>query len=492
MVSLALATVSTAVLAQQPAFTFSSGFTAAQTVTDNRNLSATDRQADAITTLTPSVRITSRAGRVQGSLDYALSGVYFARSPSTFELQNALNALVSAELIEGHGYLDARASISRQAVSALGLQGNRPSALNRNSTEVRSFSISPRLAGGRVAKFEDVQIDASAGSSMTYSADNGASNTSNYSGGLRVSNGSGRLIGWAVDLNRSVSDYEAGRKTTQDTLRATVSYAVLPELRLSVNGGKERNDVRTFDARPSNTWGAGLSWQPTVRTQIVLQGDHRYFGTSYSVTASHRFRRSFVSFSDTRNSTEITTGAGRVLSTYDLFFEQFASLEPDPARRDVLVRSFLLSSGLDPNQRLTAGFLSTALSLQRTQNLSYSLQGLRSSFVLNAFATTSRRLDTLSAGVDDLTQVDVLRQRGVSVSWSYRLTPTSSLVVTAAQQRTPSRGAVVGNGLKSVNVSWGEKLSGSASVSVSARHAQADGANPYTESAVTASLGIRF
>jgi hypothetical protein len=104
--------------------------------------------------------------------------------------------------------------------------------------------------------------------------------------------------------------------------------------------------------------------------------------------------------------------------------------------------------------------LSTALSLQRTQNLSYALQGLRSNFVLSAFAITSRRLDTLSTGVDDLSQVDVLRQHGYSLTWSYRLTPTSSLVVSAAEQRTPGRGVVAGNGLKSLNVVWGEQISG--------------------------------
>ncbi len=492
LVAAAVGATSIAATAQPTTFTVSSGFSASQSITDNRDLSATDRRADAVTTLTPSVRISSRAGRLQGSLDYALSGVYFARSPSRFELQNALTALLTAELIEGHGYLDVNASISRQAVSALALQGARPNAINRNSTEVRRFSVSPRLAGGRVARFDDVQIEASANSSMSYSPDNGGSNTANYSGGLRVSNGGGRLIGWAVDLNRSVSDFEAGRRTTQDTLRATVSYAVLPELRLSVNGGKERNNVQSLDGRLSDTWGGGLSWQPTARTQIAVQGDRRYFGNSYSVSASHRFRRSSLSFSDSRNSTEITTGAGQSLSNYEIFFAQFASLEPDPVRRDTLVRSFLRASGLDPNQRLTAGFLSAALSLQRTQNLSYALQGLRNSVVLTAFTTTTRRLDTLSTGVDDLSQVDVLRQRGFSLSWSYRLTPTSSLVVTAAEQRTPGRGAVVGNGLKSVDVSWGEQLSSRSNLSVSASHVRADGANPYTESAVTASFGIRF
>ena len=497
--------MSTAALAQLGAFTVNSGFSVTQTVTDNRNLSATERQADAVTVLTPNVRITSRAGRVQGSLDYALSGVYYARSPSRFELQNALDALVSAELIPGYAFIDARASISRQSISALGLQGERPSSINRNSTEVRTFSLSPRFQGerGRGLSYEigRFRFDANFGTSLSSSGSigsgsGGSTNESrtalSYNGGLRVSTSFGRDFSGSVELNRNVSDFSRGRKTTEDVLRATLNYRPQPDLRLFVSAGKERNDVQTNDQRLSDTWGGGVNWQPTARTQLSAQYEHRYFGTSYAVNLSHRLRRSIISFTDSRSSTEFTSGAGQTFSNYELYFQQFASLEPDPTRRDVLVRNFLLSAGLDPNQRITAGFLSTALSLQRTQNLSYALQGLRSNFVLSAFAITSRRLDTLSTGVDDLSQVDVLRQHGYSLTWSYRLTPTSSLVVSAAEQRTPGRGVVAGNGLKSLNVVWGEQISGRSNISVSARHARADGSNPYTESAVTARLGISF
>ena len=498
-------------MAQLGSFSVSSGFSATQTITDNRNLSAIDRQADAVTILTPSVRINSRAGRVQGSLDYALSGLYFARSPSRFQLQNALNALVSAEVIPGYAFIDARASISQQSISALDLQGARPSSINPNSTEVRTFSLSPRFQGGRgrglsyeIGGFRfDADFETSLSSSGSISSGGNGGNGGNggstdsrtafsYNGGLRVSTSLARDLSGAVELNRNVSDFNGGRKTTQDVLRATLNYRPQSDLRLFVSAGKERNDVQTNDQRVSDTWGGGADWQPTARTRLSAKYEHRYFGTSHTVSLSHRLRRSIISFTDSRSSTESTVGAGQTLSIYELYFQQFASLEPNPALRDVLVRNFLLAAGLNPNQRITAGFINRALSLQHSQNLSYALQGLRSNFVLSTFRTNSRRLDTISTAQDDLSRVDALRQHGYVVSWSYRLTPASSLVVTAAEQITPGRGAVAGNGLKSLNVSWGEQISSRASLSVTARHAQADGARPYTESAVTASLGIRF
>ena len=491
-----------AATAQQGGAPISFGFTATQTFTDNRNLTSGPKQIDSITTLSPSVRITSRSGRVQGSLDYALNGVFYARSPATFSLQNALDALASVELIQGYAFIDARAYISQQSVSALGLQGERPNSINPNSTEVRTFSVTPRFQGarGRGLSYEvgGFRFDANFGASVSGSGSignegsTGARTALSYNGGLRVSTSFAWDFSGAVELNRNVSDYAGGRKTTQDVLRATLNYRPQPDLRLFVNAGKERNDVQTLDQRLSDTWGGGATWQPTVRTQLAAQYEHRYFGPSHSVSLSHRLRRSIISFTDSRSTTETTTGAGQTFSIYELYFQQFASLEPNPTLRDVLVRNFLQAAGLNPNQRLTGGFINRALSLQRTQNLSYAMQGLRSNFVLSTFRTSSRRLDTISEAQDDLSLVDVLNQHGYSVSWSYRLTPTSSLVVSAAEQRTPSRGAVAGNGLKSFNVSWGEQISSRANASVSARHARADGANPYTESALTASLGIRF
>src|SRR5688500_4678120 len=49
-----------------------------QTFTDNRRLSATDPQADSITQISPGVVISSRTGRLQGSLSYAANAVIYA------------------------------------------------------------------------------------------------------------------------------------------------------------------------------------------------------------------------------------------------------------------------------------------------------------------------------------------------------------------------------------------------------------------------------
>lgn len=460
---------------------------ATQTFTDNRNLSATDKQADAITVLSPRVRVSSRSAHVQGSLDYALNGVFHARDSAANGIQHQLSGAASAELIESHLFLDARASIGQQAISALGVQSSRPTGGTGNSTELRTFSLSPTF---RSRLFGDVDFVARATATVSRSSGNGGNigDQSSQGASLRIGDTS-RTLGWSVEGGRDVSDFDAGRKTTQDRLVATLSYAPWPDWRFFVNGGTERNDLQSLDARSSDTWGAGFTWQPGPRTQVNARLDRRFFGDGHSVGISHRMRRSVISFADSRSTSGSTAGAGATLTTYDLFFQQFAALEPDPALRDVLVRNFLAASGLDPNQRLPGGFLNAAVTLQRTQNLSLALQGQRSSAVLSAFATSSRRIDTLSMAQDDLSLVPELRQRGLNLSLSHRLTPTSSAVLSLSDLSSGSSG---GNDLRSASLSWSGQVARNASLSATARHARSSGANRYSENTLSAAFNQSF
>ena len=50
-----------------------------ETLTNNREQSATDRHADLITRVTPGLSFTSRHGALQGSLTYSLNGVLYAQ-----------------------------------------------------------------------------------------------------------------------------------------------------------------------------------------------------------------------------------------------------------------------------------------------------------------------------------------------------------------------------------------------------------------------------
>lgn len=484
--ALALA-VSTA-WAQQRGTTVTASFGATQTFTDNRNLSASDPQAESITTVSPGIRISSRSGRVQGSLDYSLSGVVYARDSSANSIQNTLAASGTAELVDQWAFLDASASIGQQVISAFGTQSTSNSGRNPNSTEQRTFSVSPYVRG---RLFGAVNYNARLTSTVSRSSGSAAGDQSSQNASVGINGGTGKL-GWSLDANRSISDYEAGRRTTEDRAVASLNFQADAELRFTLRGGIERNDVITATSQDTKTWGGGVTWIPGPRTQFSLEGDRRYFGNSHSLSFSHRMRRSAVTYTDSGSATDTTSFVGVTSTTYDLFFAQFASLEPDPVLRDVLVRNFLRAAGLDPNERLTGGFLSAAVSVQRSRNLSLSVQGQRISGVLSVFATSTNRLDKVSGAQDDLSQGGTLRQHGLTASLSHRLSPTSAVVATVSEQRTGSSGGIAGNNLRSASLTWSDQLGPRSSLSFSGRHTRAGGATGYNESTVTATYSQTF
>jgi uncharacterized protein (PEP-CTERM system associated) len=477
--------------AQLSGWTVTPTFTASQEFTDNRNLSATDRQSDAITTLGVGLRMGSRAGRVQGSVSYSLSADFYARDSSYNTIYNSLSANMAAELVEQVVFFDASASISQQSVSAFGLQGNRPGSVNDNSTEYGSLTLSPYVRG---RPFGLMDLEARLSSTYSGALDGSTGSAGSHFASVRVGENLG-AIGWAVVASRSYDDFEnfeGGRTNVSDRITPFISYTPEPGLRFFLSGGYERNDVLSVQPTTYKTWGGGFSWQPSPRTQFSAQTEQRYFGNSWNISASHRMRRAVVAYTDTNSDENRTTGSGAPLSTYDLFFAQFASIQPDPALREVLVRDFLRAAGLDPDQQASAGFINKAVTVTRNQNLSLAVQGQRNTLVLSAFATSSRRVDTLSQAEDDLSQVSRLTQQGVSISMSHRLTPTSSVVVFASAQRTPDQDDVQGNDLGELSLTWSDRIGPRSGVSVTGRHTRATGANPYRENSLLARFNYAF
>jgi uncharacterized protein (PEP-CTERM system associated) len=161
--------------------------------------------------------------------------------------------------------------------------------------------------------------------------------------------------------------------------------------------------------------------------------------------------------------------------------------------RDLLVRSFLQRNGVDPNTLLGGGgFLTSAVTIQRRQELSFALNGQRTSWTVSLFQTRSERGDTVSDASDDLLAGPV-KQRGLSVTVSHRLTPVSSLSFNASSQRSVSNATAGRNGLDSLTLGWNTRMGRQSNLALSVRHAEYDSAtDPYSENAVTAAFSTRF
>jgi uncharacterized protein (PEP-CTERM system associated) len=152
-----------------------------------------------------------------------------------------------------------------------------------------------------------------------------------------------------------------------------------PQLRVSLIAGVESSNLSTLDKETHSTPGAGIDWYPTERTKLSGQYEKRFFGSSHSLIFEHRTPRTAWRFRDVE---DIVTGfgqpvAGQAGTAYNLFFSQFASIQPDPVLRAALVDEFLRVRGIAPTAQLFSGSLAQAPTRQRRQDLSFALLGIR-------------------------------------------------------------------------------------------------------------------
>ena len=471
----------------------STSFTASETYSDTQRERGFSG-GEFITVLTPAVRISGRLGPVAGSFDYSLSALHFSEKSQANQVvrnQNGLNTALTITPIDNFAFIDVRASIGQQAISPFGQQSvDGVTQVNANRTEVSTYSIAPYVRGALadVANYE-VRL----GRTRTSARSANESDSTSTTGSVTLSSpSSGSAFGWAVTASQQQIDFRAGRATESDRLNATLFARPHADLQLSLSSGRESTDVGSLGGkRSSNTWGWGARWTPTDRSNISYVREQRYFGNSHSLAFEHRMPRTVWRYADTRDATGggDPNGVGRPVTLYELYFAQFASVQPDPVQREQLVLSFLRGLGANPNDTVGGGLLTTAVSLQRRQDLSVALLGQRTNLSLQAFSTESRVLDTGAAGVVN----EPVVQRGYNGTLSYRLSPASAISLTGTQQKTLSTATRRGNDLKSASLNLTSQASRTASTSLSARYAVFNSdTNAYRDTSIAATVRFQF
>ena len=467
-----------------------------QTWTDNLRLDDRNKDAALITTLSPGISVYSNTGAVRGSLDYSLNGIAYTKSEESARIQNSLVGSLQAELISRTLFVDARATIGQQNTSALGMQsaptlgsqGTVSSLVNENQRETGTLTVSPTWRGivGGLATYElrgDFTRTEVRGSSLGDSRGRG--------GSLRISEWNAGVLGWWVQATTQEVTATSVASNRSTVLRAGLDYRPDPDWFFSINAGRERNNFLGNGDQDGATGGLTAQWTPTPRTRVGADWQHHNYGDSRGLNFEHRMARSVWRFSDTQSVMLGNIGAqGGVRSNYDQFFLLFASLEPDPVKRDVLVRSFLQSQGLSPDAPVANGFLSAGPSRMRSQSLSVALQGVRQTLSAQFSRTVTGRLGNNLNGGGDLATNARIEQRSYTLSASHQLTPVSGISVTLSRQE--STGDSQSAKLNSVFANWNSRLGVRLSAQLGARHSRFEGVTPYTENAVYANLTQQF
>lgn len=463
------------------------------TLTDNYELNAGTQAADAITRLTAGVAMRSTAGRVQGQLDYSLSALLYAQHGGRNTHQHQLSAIGEIEWYERQGYLTAAASIQQVARSAFDAPVRADGLPGRNTAEARSLRIAPRWQGLLPGGLQ-VRLLADGTLYSTQGSDSGDVRNGTLS--ARVSPFRPAPLTWAVDLLHQSNDYQLTRSTRSSRATGALFWTLTDlDLLLTAQAGSERSNFTTLQARQDTTWGLGVQWQPSPRTRVRAEIDERAFGQTHQVSAEYRTPRSVWQLSDSRGISTGGTGLGigQRGRAFDILFAEFASVEPDFARRAALVDAELARAGLNANSLLTTTFLRSSVTIDDRQEASFGWRGPRLSILFNASRSVARRLDLGLVGRDDLDLSSRVRQNAISLALIHKLTPDMTASLTLTGQSGRGDLATLQSRARSVVAQLNGRLRADDSWSLTLRHSGYEtGLVPYSETALAATYGIRF
>jgi len=470
-----------------------------ETATDNVGLTGQHRQNDLITDISPGINIVGTGDRVKLRFDYKLHNLYYANESSRNNTQNSLTTQGTLEALENWLFIDADAAIFQQSVSAFNSSTNSSVDTNNtnNSTETMTYRLSPYFKG-RAGDFAEYQLRYNLGSSRSKAANSFDTDTRELSARLTGVTGQSKL-GWVIDASTQKVEFGNGQDNQADRLRGVLTYQVDPQFKVSLIGGREANDYLSVDKESHSISGLGFDWAPTDRTQLSASRERRFFGNSNSINFSHRTAGTVWKYKESKDANaspnqQTAMGLG---TYYDLFDSLLSSAIPDPATRAAYINALLLSNGISPTAQLQGGFLTSGVTLQHRRELSFALQGVRNTVT---FAATRSESENLSqgAGTGLLTGTDFanfqnIRQRGISVNWSHKLTGLSTLTGSVSRLDSSGTGASdLETREKMFTINFVTKLGPKTNAGLGARRIVFDGTTNYTENALTGTLSHQF
>lgn len=465
-----------------------------EVLSDNSQLQAGQRSSDAITRLTGRVAVRAKASTLQGFADYSLTQLLYARQSSDNTLQQGLNAAFQGALFDDRRLsYNAGATISRAALSAFGAGVGPAELVNSNSTETRSLRLGLGLRGSLAGV---VSYTGRVNWSRSNAAGNVGSDSAARGAGLQLALQRAGPFGVSLDLGRDVSSFSLGRSSTADRLTLNGSYELTSlDLQLRARGGVERTDLLGGAFRTSRNWSAGAAWTPSPRTSLSVDYGERFFGRNYALQVSYRTPLTVWQASASRG---LNTGnglgvAGNRSTYYELLFAQYAALEPDPAKRDVLVLALLQQANVDPNGQARFDYLVSSATVTDSLTLSTAWRHARESVLLQYTLAKNRRADTASVAIDDLSTSSEVRSATLFLNLGHKLTPDSNVSLSGFIRGADGTQAGQRSRQRQVSLQYGHVLGRHVNASVGFRRAIYDvqPAN-YAESALTLTLSARF
>jgi len=461
--------------------------------TDNYNLARDNKKSGLTTDVSPGLHLSSSVGRVVGSLDYSLHQIIQSNDSNKNELQNALDTTGTVELVDRWAFVDINGKISQRTISAFGAQSTLDSFSNTNKTEVSSFRVSPYIKGG-FKYFAD--YEARYESSTTRAKNVQYANANGQSIDLKL-NGTGinGRLHWSSQLSTKRVEQSSSQTVKSDDIKNSLSYLIHPQFNLTASFGREYGNYSSSETNYKNTTGLGAIWTPSERTTLSADIENAYAGKTHKLNFEHRTSKTSWRISDIKNvSFSNSVSSNSILgNTYTLLFNQLVSVEPDPVKRAEMVNNILLTKYGISSDSVLNGYLTSGTSIQRTQDFSFSLLGVRDVITFTAMQSIGKNIEKSSISLDDFSSNNTITQRGITLSLMHRLDSNASLNAQFTSQKNTSDSSNLASNLKSISVDTSTKVSSKSVVTVGVRRTIfSNSASPYNVNSINGGLSVQF
>lgn len=484
---------------------FTPSLNVATTWTDNVDLQPRDREhSDLVSEISPTLAFVVDSRRVQASARGAFRQFFYAKEASSrnrsdkfAEYGADLRGILAEDLL----FVDASASSSRQSVSAFGPRAESRPWSELNSTEIKTWRISPYLTHdfGRGAR-----------ATLRYTRDSVESDQRNRFGDSLADTVSlnldslpdGRKLGWGLMVNRQDLEQEFAGESSTENVSGRLRYQLHRSLALTANAGYDRYDYQALGGRTSGrNWSAGFAWTPSQRTSIEASIGRHFYGTTGSLAASVRSRRTVwnINYSDAITNSRQQFTLPSAVDTAALLDQMFQATIPDPVQRQQAVLAYIQATGLPPSLADSVNYLSNRYLRQKLLQGSAALRGARSSAVLSLYASertalSSQESDSALLGSQLASLNNNVRQRGASAMFNYRLNARTSLVTDASYSFTESLTTGLENRQRQLRVGLNRKLGRhmQGTLDLRRRMGDVDSTSPrsYTENAIAATISM--
>lgn len=472
-----------------------------ETHTDNVRLAPRgSERSDWITQIDPGISLIGNGSRLKFNANYQMQNFLYAKDSRAHTLNHLLNADTNAKLVDEFLFLDGKAAISQQNISALGALAVDNANLTNNRTTVRSYSISPYLRHN----FHEI-----ASSELRYTHDAvettifGLANRQSDGALFNLESGSAfKTLGWGLDYNKQRTNYNGHTQTVgsagSEAYSGNLRYQITARFALKITGGHEKFDYPSTGQKPEgSTRTAGFAWAPTERTNIEASAGRRYFGDTYMLNASHRTLRTVwnLGYNEDITTTQSQFLVPATINTATFLNNLWSASIPDPALRQQTVDTFIRNMGLPPSLADPVNYLSNRVFLQKRLQASVAVTGAKNTIMLSIFgmsrkAQTSAIMDSALLGTNNFASSDNTRQIGGNVLWNCRVSSRTNVSISADASSTAKQSY-----LKSLKAGISRQLQPKLGASIDLRrvlqHSDQTGIG-YQENAITASLLMQF